>query len=302
MSETAASTDTVLTPVTQEEAKGAEGTTETTTETKPEETKTEEKVEDKDLEQDKEFSKKFNWLAKKERKIREDRAQAEALKAELESIRKENEALKAFKESLKTKPLATLKGEGLSFEDLTAQALSGDRENDRLLALQNEMDALKGELTNYRKLNEEKEKAAQAAQEKHAEESFRAQIGAFLDTSDKHELARTFQATDLVYDVIETQFEETGRLMSVDEAADLVEQYLEKKTEEDAERLRKTNKYKTKLVSKFALDNQAESPTAKAEVKERSTLTNESAPPRREDRAMSNAERLKAAAEMLKFT
>jgi len=284
-----------------------------TTETKPVTTETpasegeqnaaaeQPKEEVKELPKDDEFTKKLNWLAKKERKLQEEKAAQKAIKDELEQIRRENEALKSWKDGLRKNPLNQLKSEGISFEDLTAQALSGDRENDRLLALQQELENLKNELGGYRKLNEEKEAAQRKSQEEYAVNSFKAEIGSFLDTSTEHEITKAYQATDLVYDTIEEHYEQTGRILSLKDAADLVESYLEKKVEEDAARLTRTNKYKSKLASKFLIESKAEEPIAKAEPKERTTLTNTTTTSPRIERELTREERLKEAAALLRF-
>lgn len=255
-----------------------------------------------ELPKDDEFTKKLNWLAKKERKLQEEKSAQKAIKDELEQIRRENEALKQWKDGLKKSPLSQLKQEGISFEDLTAQALSGDRENDRLLALQTELETLKNELGSYRKTNEEKEAEQRKAQEEYAVHSFKTEIGSFLDTSNEHELCKSFQSTDLVYDTIEEHYNQTGRILSVKEASDLVETYLEKKVEDDAVRLTRTNKYKSKLASKFIIETKAEEPPAKAEpTQPRVTLTNKTESSPRMDRELTREERLREAAALLRF-
>jgi len=255
-----------------------------------------------ELPKDDEFTKKLNWLAKKERKLQEEKAASKALKDEIEQLRRENEGYKSWKDGLKKNPLTQLKGEGISFEDLTAQALSGDRENDRLLALQQQLEELKNELGGYRKINEEKEQQAQKAQEEYAVNAFKAEIGSFIDTSAEHELIKSLDQKDLVYNVIKEQYDSTGRILSPKEAADLVEAYLEKKVEEDAARLTRTNKYKSKLASKFLIESKAEEAPAKAEEpKERATLTNKTTISTRADRELTREERLREAAALLRF-
>ena len=291
MSETSQTLETTETKTETTETPVQEGT--------PNEAKPEAKEE---LPKDDEFTKKLNWLAKKERKLQEEKSAQKAIKDELEQIRRENEALKQWKDGLKKSPLSQLKQEGISFEDLTAQALSGDRENDRLLALQNELETLKNELGNYRKTNEQKEAEQRKAQEEYAVQAFKAEIGAFVDTSVDHELIKSLDQKELVYNVIEEQYDSTGRILSLKEAADLVEAYLEKKVEEDAARLTRTNKYKSKLASKFIIETKAEESPAKAEpTKERVTLTNKTESSPRMDRELTREERLREAAALLRF-
>jgi dimeric dUTPase (all-alpha-NTP-PPase superfamily) len=255
-----------------------------------------------ELPKDDEFTKKLNWLAKKERKLQEEKAAAKALKEEIEQLRRENEGYKSWKDGLKKNPLKNLKSEGISFEDLTAQALSGDQENDRLLALQQQLEELKNELGGYRKINEEKEIQAQKAQEEYAVNAFKAEIGAFIDTSTDHELIKSLDQKDLVYNVIEEQYDQTGRILSLKEAADLVEGYLEKKVEEDAARLTRTNKYKSKFASKFLIEAKAEEAPAKAEsTQPRVTLTNKTESSPRMARELTREERLREAASLLRF-
>lgn len=254
-----------------------------------------------ELPRDEEFTKKLNWLAKKERKLQEEKAAAKALKEEMEQLRRENEEYKQWKDSLKKSPLSKLKQEGISFEDLTAQALSGDQDNDRLVTLQQELELLKNQLGTYQKLSEEKELATKKAQEEYAVKTFKNEITSFIDQSETYELTKTFQATDLVYDTIEEHYGQTGRILSLKEAADLVESYLEKKVEEDAARLTSTKKYKEKLASKFTIESKAEQPATAEEPKERVTLTNKTTTSPRVDRELTREERLREAAALLRF-
>lgn len=211
-------------------------------------------------EEDKQFASKFAALSRREKEIRQRESQIEqklrALDeklAKLETISAPKEAPKAeelpLELRLKKNPLEALQSIGLSYEKLTQLAL-----NDGKLTPEMQLELMRQELDDKYSKELEKLRSELSEKDKKTEEqkyndivmSFKNELNSFLKNNDNdYELINANNAADVVFDVIEEHFKETGRIMDNKEAADLVEAQLL----EEAERLFKLNKLKSKLGS-----------------------------------------------------
>jgi hypothetical protein len=144
-------------------------------------------------------------------------------------------------------PLNELSKLGLSYDKLTQLAL-----NDGKLTPDMQMQVLKQELedkfgkTIEELRNELSEKEKTSEQEKYEEvvNNYVNELTNFVNNNEKYELIRANDSVQLVYDVIEDYHKQHGRILSMDEAADQVESYLE----EGMERIfNKTQKLKAKF-------------------------------------------------------
>lgn len=161
----------------------------------------------------------FAALAKKERAIQQ---QATALK--------EREAKLADFESIKQKatsnPLEALKILGISYEQITEFILNGQKPTPDLQvsAVKQEIDALRKE----RELEKEAAKKAQEEEHSRTMEQFRAEVGNFIKTNaEQYELTALYNGESIVEATIEQHFAATQKVLSIKEAADLVEAYFE---------------------------------------------------------------------------
>lgn len=205
------------------------------------------------------FSAKFAALSRKEKAIRERELQMEQRYQELEEKFKELEANQAPKveepveepiESLLRKnPLEALKKFGWDYDKLTQMTLEdGKLPTDIQMQLmrdelenkyQQELESLRNEIVKDKE-ERENEKYQQVIN------NYMTELNDFVDqNSDNYEFIKANDAVDLVYEVIEEHYGDTGRILDKQEAADLVEQYLE---EEFRERIAKTSKAKKFLA------------------------------------------------------
>ena len=189
--------------------------------------------------QDDKFAAKFAKLSRREKDIRsrerelEDRlAQFEAKMAELEANKptepaKEPELPLEYR--LKKNPLKTLEEIGYSYEDLTKMVLNdGEMSSDMQLNLMRE-EIERDYRTKFEELENklaEKEKKEEEAEYDKVLNSFKSQINDVINNSDDYDLIQANDAHDLVYDVIESYYQENGSVLDTKEAADQVEQYL----------------------------------------------------------------------------
>ena len=211
------------------------------------------------------FSRKFAALSRREKEIRAKEAEYDKRIAELEERlgsfgkKPEPEPELPIEYRLKKDPLRALEDMGLSYDKLTELAL-----NDGKLTPEMQMRLMREELEgDYKKKFEElenrlleKEKSDEQRRYDDIQRGFQNEIEDFVESnSDKYELIQANEANDIIYDVIEEHYNDTGRILDIEEAAEAVENYLE----EEAEKIFRLGKFR----SKFGIENdfeQEESP------------------------------------------
>jgi len=211
------------------------------------------------------FSRKFAALSRREKEIRAKEVEYDKRIAELEERlgsfgkKPEPEPELPIEYRLKKDPLRALEDMGLSYDKLTELAL-----NDGKLTPEMQMRLMREELEgDYRKKFEElenrlieKEKSDEQRRYDDIQRGFQNEIEDFVESNaDRYELIKANEANDIIYDVIEEHYNDTGRILDIEEAAEAVESYLE----EEAEKIFKLGKFR----SKFGIENdfeQEESP------------------------------------------
>jgi len=183
----------------------------------------------------------FAFLAKKEAAIVKQRhelkAQMEALasqRSEVEKLRAEIEQVKGRKASYRSNPLAALEDAGLSYKELTDFILNNNTVSteSQIKALQDKIDEV--ESARQRDAQEREEAAKRQAAEREVQviAEFKTEISNFISAKkDEYELTNLYDSSDLVYDTVEAYFEKTNKVLSIPEACELVEKYLEKQVE-----------------------------------------------------------------------
>ena len=211
------------------------------------------------------FSRKFAALSRREKEIRAKEVEYDKRIAELEERlgsfgkKPEPEPELPIEYRLKKDPLRALEDMGLSYDKLTELAL-----NDGKLTPEMQMRLMREELEgDYKKKFEdlenrllEKEKSDEQRRYDDIQRGFQNEIEDFVESNaDKYELIQANEANDIIYDVIEEHYNDTGRILDIEEAAEAVENYLE----EEAEKIFRLGKFR----SKFGIENdfeQEESP------------------------------------------
>ena len=198
------------------------------------------------------FASKFAALSRKEKALRDRESEYESKFEEMERRLAEYEAQSQepevdWEHMLRNDPLRALEEAGLGYDKLTELAL-----NDGKLTPDMQLAAMRQELENdYQRKFEELEERLNAKEQSEVEsyydsvqENFQDQIsGVVMSDPDRYELVQASEASALVYDVIEEHYNETGRVLDIEEAADAVESYLE----EEAGKLMKLKKLSSRL-------------------------------------------------------
>ena len=197
------------------------------------------------------FSRKFAALSRREKEIRAKEAEYEQRIAELEQRFVAQEPQKEpeipFDVRLRQNPLKALESVGLSYDKLTELAL-----NDGKLTPDMQMKLMREELeTDYKSKFEdlenrlvEKEKGLEEQRYEDIKLGFQNEIESFVNSNgEEYELIKANDANDVVYEVIEEHYNETGKILDIKEAAEAVESYLE----EEATKLLQLSKVRSKF-------------------------------------------------------
>lgn len=199
------------------------------------------------------FASKFAALSRKEKALRDKEADYESRLQEMQRKLEEYESKKEpepevdWQSLLRKDPLRALEDIGLGYDKLTELAL-----NDGKLTPEMQLKAMREDIEgDYKKKFEElesrlneKEQQEEEAYYDQIQQNFLGEIGDFLDNSgEDYELIQASDSNELVYDVIEEHYNETGRVLEIKEAADAVESYLE----EEAQKLMKLKKLSSRL-------------------------------------------------------
>jgi len=234
------------------------------------------------------FAKRFAALARKEKKMRQETEETKAIKDKYVDY-------ETAKKLAKTNPEEFLKKYDLTYEDLTQFYINGRPKVDpKVLEIEEELQKVKKERDEERTKLQEETRQAAISKFKTEQTSVVKAAGA------RFELINTTGAYDLVYDVTREYFETNkdengvGKILSHEEAADMVEKYLE----QEVEKFLKADKIKNKFVK---TDAKTET-TAKIEQPESKTLTNSmtsSANP--QSKPLTREESIERAARLIKW-
>jgi len=180
------------------------------------------------------FASKFAALSRKEKLLRDREDQ---LKRQMdESPLKDIDRLK------KEDPLALLEKLGLSYEDITRHLLNKNEVEDtpdfKYSKLEKKVQAMESR-------REDEEKLRLEEQQNKVVTDYKDGLNTFLKSdTEKYEFITATESQDLVFQTISDHYNDTGKILSNEEAAEAVETYLEKKVEN----LSRLNKFKTKYL------------------------------------------------------
>lgn len=202
------------------------------------------------------LSSQYALLARKERALRAKvQAQDATLKAREAEFAEREAAIKAKeaeytsnyipKSRIKSDPLSVLTEEGVSYDELTNAILNPIKQDPRVMA---EIERLKAEVQATRDI-QTKAKEEYAAQQKQAYtqavNQIRNDVKQLVATDPAYEMVKETKSVGDVVDLIEKTYKEDGILLSVEEAATEIEEYLV----EEAVKLATRKKVQAKLQS-----------------------------------------------------
>ncbi len=203
---------------------------------------------------------KFEALAKKESAFRTREKEFQAREADFKAKQAELDQAKSFKDRLKSNPLEVLNELGVTYDDLVAQAINAPDQN--TVEIRNELKALRDKQTQI----EENAKNSANAQREAAITQIRHDVTDLVKSDPSFETIHATESAEDVVELITRTFDESGKLLSVDEAARMVEEELF----QEAMKIAQIGKVKAKLQPEPA-------PETKQELKSQrqiQTLTN----------------------------
>lgn len=225
------------------------------------------------------LSTQYAMLARKEKALR---AKVQALQAEKDALKAQEEALKAKdaeyqtkfvpKDRLTNETLQVLSELGITYDQLTNLVLNAPKPEE--MAFTAETRKLQAEIKAIKEAQEAAQKSATEQQERNyqaALNQLRADTKKLVESDSDFETIKETGSVDDVVELIERTFKEDGVLMTVEEAAREVENYLV----EEALKLARLKKIQSKLAP--SVEKKAAEPTKKATAPSQpstKTLTN----------------------------
>jgi hypothetical protein len=205
----------------------------------------------------------FTALAKKERQLQKQMAELKQQQARLAQFEK------ARSEAAQN-PLKALESLGLSYEQITQFLLNNNKPTPEL-----ELQGVKQEIERLRQETALKEQRAKQAQEQAAKaeyqrtlQEFSQEVSDYLDeNAGTYELTKMYEGQSIIQATIEQYFAQTKKIMSIEDAAKLVEKYFE----DQVEAAQKTKKFQAKQTPK----EDKGQPRREPAVKNSPTLANE---------------------------
>ncbi len=171
---------------------------------------------------------------------------------------------------LQKDPIGTLLEKGFTYEQLTEAALNGPRQEDmhtqnELRLLREEIAKLKGDTESTKKSFEEQ----QTAQRQQAERQIRSDVVRLVQQDPTFETIKETRSVGDVVELITKTFDEDGILLTVEEAAQQVEEYLI----DEALKLSRLKKIQQRLQPSNAATS-PQKPTVQSQQQQMKTLTN----------------------------
>lgn len=224
---------------------------------------------------------KFAALARKEKELLQEREQFKKMQEKLAEIEAQD---KLWQED----PFKALEAKGLDYEKLTHRILNGSAKEDKLSAVEKKL----LELEQAQKAREEAEVKA-----KHQAtiENFKNEISTYVEENNqKFELLHATNSKSLVYEVTEQWYQTHGEVLTIPEACEKVEQYLENSLVDKIVNL-------SKVKAKMGTKEPAAAPQQTAETKKETvTLTNDSSTSPRVSNVSTEQDAFDMAVKMLK--
>jgi len=243
----------------------------------------------KDEDPDK-WAQRFAALSRREKELARKAAEVKALH--------ENEEYKAYMTAKQSRnPIQALQSLGMSFEDAAKYVLNEGKQEPP--TVEQQLQELKDQIARAEQERVSREEKARQDYLEQTIDNHKQEIGQYVQANaDKYELIAANDAQETVFEVIQEYYNKYNKLMSIDEAADKVEDWLTDRSRQ----LFKLKKFQPVTPTEEA---QPETP-ARAEIKPKigMTLTNSNVtaqPSKSSLDGLSRDEALKRAAAMIRF-
>jgi hypothetical protein len=175
-------------------------------------------------------STRFAALARKEAEVFRKSQAIRQQQAELARQAEELKAFQAARQQAKLNPLDALKQLGLTYDELTEFVLNDNKPTPsaEVQSVRQEIEEFKRQAAEERRRAEEQQKSMLLEEQQRVVEAFREEVNDYVSQhSETYELTALYGGANLVSEVIEEHFRQSGKLMSIPEAAKLTEEYYE---------------------------------------------------------------------------
>lgn len=206
----------------------------------------------------------FAQLARKEKALR---AQARQLQEQQRAIQEQQaKAQSSWKDQLKTDPLAVLAEAGLTHDQIAEMLLNSRPDDIELKRIKAELKAIKdSQQDQFTKIQEQQKAAYEQAVKQVSRE-----VNQLVSSNEAYETIRATNSQEAVVELIKQTYDEDGVLLSAEEAADMVEEYLT----DEALSLAKLKKVQSKLAPSEAAPSDSEASQVQKPQITTKTLTN----------------------------
>ncbi len=225
-------------------------------------------AEDTKLETQEALSPRFAALARQQKAFREQQkafqAQKQLFETERQARQEEIEQAKSWKTKLTQDPLSAITEAGITYEQLTNAILNQPSSQDL------QYQKLFQEVQSLRQSQEQSStrfEDLQKQQYEDAKKQIRNDVSMLVDGNEVFETIKAMNAQEAVVELIEETYKEENRLMTIDEAAQAVEDYLV----EEAMKLASLKKIQAKFSPPPSPEVQQTQPTQKTQMQ---TLSN----------------------------
>jgi len=196
------------------------------------------------------YSERAAALVRKEKNAYREKQEAKAIRAQIDQKRAELEAkerrIQEFESIKQTNPLKALEMLGLDYDALTQVYLNNGQVTPEVQVknVMGEIEQLKKQQLEREQKQLEEAKIQAEAEANEVLTQFKSEIQEYLGSqSDSYEFINLFAQQNLVYDTIQEYFDKHKSILSIKEASDLVENYLEDQVKKSTA----TNKFKKLL-------------------------------------------------------
>lgn len=206
----------------------------------------------------------FAQLARKEKALR---AQARQLQEQQKQWQEQQaKSQNSWKDQLKSDPLSILAEAGLTHDQIAEMLLNSRPEDVELKRIKAELKAIKdSQQDQFTKIQEQQKAAYEQAVKQVSRE-----VNMLVNSNEAFETIRATNSQEAVVELIKQTYDEDGVLLSAEEAAEMVEEYLT----DEALTLAKLKKVQSKLAPAEAAQSVSEEQTSQKPLIQTKTLTN----------------------------
>lgn len=220
--------------------------------------------------QDGDLKVKLEEFAKQQKELLRQKAYMKSEKSRLAKEKAEIDAFRAKRESeerertQRMSPIEALQAAGYSYEDATQFVLNNNQITPDVMY--KKVDSkIENFIQEQKKLQEQQAEQHKLSQEKQmvqVVEDFKESIKETVTTNqEKYELINMNEAYEDVYELIDVYYKETGKVMKIEEAADLIEEELQERIEKSLSSKKLASKYTKAEVKEATEAAQKESKT-----------------------------------------